>query len=161
MVKKNRPITAQWVMTSFSVLASVNSISRLPGGYIFKRINQTMTSNTNISGTAPSIQSPKLMESPFSAMKLIAIALGGVPIGVPNPPRLQAKGMDRASPLENRFVSGILLMIGRTMANIMAVVAVLLIHMDRRAETTMIPNRSRAGFVPVFCSNQLAIRLSS
>ena len=78
------------------------------------------------------------------------MALGGDPIGVPIPPRLQAKGMERASALENLFVSGIRETMGRTMASIMAAVAVLLIHMERSAETPMMPARTREGLIPVF-----------
>ena len=56
----------------------------------------------------------------------MAIAFGGLPIGVPNPPMLAAKGMDSSKACRYRSPSGSRAAMGMTSASIIAAVAVLL-----------------------------------
>ena len=74
--------------------------------------------------------------------------MGGVPIGVPIPPIFAEKGIPRRSALVNLEFSGNFLIIGRTDATIIAVVAVLDIHIDMKAVNAMYPKRITLGFLP-------------
>jgi hypothetical protein len=82
----------------------------------------------------------------FFARYVIAIAFGGVPIGVPRPPRLHANGMESAIAMENPEPFGIWRMIGKITANIIAAVAVLLIHMEKKAEISITNSNKRDAF---------------
>lgn len=57
-----------------------------------------------MNGTVMIIQSAKEMVIPERAKKLKAIAFGGVPMGVPIPPKLQAKGIESAKAFEKLLV---------------------------------------------------------
>ena len=104
---------------------------------------------------------PKETSSPIPCSAFSAIALGGVPIGVPMPPRLAAMGMARAKaarPLSsgvNRASTGV------RMASIMAAVAVLLINMEKRAVTDISPRSTNLGLVPKGFKSTLARFMSS
>ena len=103
---------------------------------------------TNTNGTPKAIHSPKLMGSGELLINFSAIAFGGVPIGVPIPPRFAAIGMARIkavlplSSLGNNFKKG------KTIASIIAVVAVLLINIEKHALKVIIPKRMIFGFLP-------------
>ena len=73
------------------------------------------------------------------------MALGGVPMGVPMPPMLAAKGTPRARPTRNLSPASRRWMIGRTTAMMVAVVAVLLIHIERMPVMSMRPSRTQRG----------------
>ena len=71
-----------------------------------------------------------------------AMALGGVPTGVPMPPTLAATGMDRARPARGR-PWGRAPRMGMTTANMVAVVAVLDMNMLSSAVMTIRPSTVR------------------
>ena len=70
----------------------------------------------------------------------MAIALGGVPIGVPIPPMLAAIGIDIARLIRPPPFSGRVLITGARNASIMAAVAVLLINIDIMLISTRNPS---------------------
>ena len=106
------------------------------------------TSSASMRGTATSIHSRKPMEYPDFCRKPMATALGGEAMGVPIPPRFAAKGTESVSILRKGSPCGICASIGATRVIIMAVLAVLLIHMEKSAVTSMSPRTSRSGRLP-------------
>ena len=94
-------------------------------------------------------QSPKpiLIPNRFSKLPL-AIALGGVPIGVPIPPILAATGIDKAKPIRPFPSAGSEDNTGVKIANIMVAVAVLLINIEKTAVTKINPNITISERVP-------------
>ena len=71
-----------------------------------------------------------------------AIALGGVPIGVPIPPILAATGIAMAKPIFPFPSAGRDFKTGVRNVSIMAAVAVLLRNMEKTAVTIIKPNRT-------------------
>ena len=96
-------------------------------------------------GTITIIHCPKPIpppKPPCSFRYFSAMAFGGVPMGVPIPPILAAIGIASTKaapplPLSCRGLS-----IGAITANIMAVVAVLLINIENVAVTSIIPSKT-------------------
>ena len=90
-----------------------------------------------------------------------AIAFGGVPIGVPMPPMFAATGIARTSATLPLPLFSIGLRSGAITANIMAVVAVLLINMEKKAVTNIKPSSTVCDFVPKGLKSTRARFLSS
>lgn len=85
--------------------------------------------------------------------------LGGVPIGVPTPPKLAEYAIPRISATPNRGLSTALIM-AIAIGNIMSIVAVLLIHILRTAVVNIKPSTSLRGLpLPVNRSMYMANRL--
>ena len=76
------------------------------------------------------------------------MVLGGVPMGVPIPPRFAATGMLSAMAIRPFPASGSCLNTGVRNVSIIAVVAVLLMNMEKRAVTSMKPSRMFSLFLP-------------
>ena len=95
-------------------------------------------------GTAASIHCRKVTSIPALSSAPRAMALGGVPTGVPMPPTLAATGMDRAIPVR-ALPFGRAVMTGIMTANMVAVVAVLDMNMLIRAVMSMTPMTVRRG----------------
>ena len=106
------------------------------------------TSRRSITGTPTSIQDRKETGVPASARSPIAMALGVVPMGVPIPPMFAEKGIASMRPRRRLASGGIFRTKGRTVVTMMAVVAVLDIHIDIAAVKTIIPKRMTGGRVP-------------
>ena len=85
---------------------------------------------------------------PASARNLTAVAFGGVPIGVPMPPRLAATGIASERPILPLSSLGRTASTGARNASIIAAVAVLLINIEKMAITTRKPSSTHFGFVP-------------
>ena len=85
-----------------------------------------MKSSTITSGNINSIHWPKSMPMPISESCCMAIALGGVPIGVPIPPKFAAMGMDIVSAMRPLPFAGSAAKTGVRNVSIIAAVAVLL-----------------------------------
>ena len=120
-------------------------------GKNFFRIIQAIRIMMMTSGTMKIIHWPKPMPrfKPSGSFKyLSAMVLGGVPMGVPIPPRLAAMGMLRAMAMRPLPPSGSCLNTGVRKVSIMAVVAVLLMNMEKRAVTSMNPSRMFSLFFP-------------
>ena len=120
-------------------------------GKIFFRSSQAITIMMMTSGTMKSIHWPKPMPRfrPSGSFRYLrAMVLGGVPMGVPMPPRLAAMGMLRAMAVRPLPASGSCLNTGVRKVSIMAVVAVLLMNMEKRAVTSMKPRRMFSLFLP-------------
>ena len=77
------------------------------------------------------------------------------------PPRLQAKGIASTRALAKPFPSGMRCTIGNRITSIIAAVAVLLIHIDSVAATSMMPASTREGLLPVRWRIHAAMRRSS
>ena len=121
---------------------------------------QAISSITMTKGTPKSIHLPKSTFRPISAMALRAMALGGVPMGVPMPPMLAATGMQSAKAARPRSSGANRESTGARMASIIAAVAVLLMNMENRAVTTMRPSKTLAGLVPKGLMSQRARLIS-
>src|SRR5690606_13542614 len=100
--------------------------------------HQATARRTTVTGSVASIQPTKVIVSPRSVSAARAIALGGEPTGVARPPMFAATGILRAKPVrptpggrENRT--------GIRTANIVAVVAVFDMNIDREAVMSMSP----------------------
>ena len=85
---------------------------------------------------------PACSSAPF------AVALGGVPIGVPMPPRFAATGILRARPIFPLSSAGSFESTGVRRASIIAAVAVLLMNMEKMEIMMRKPSRTISGFVP-------------
>ena len=129
-------------------------------GNILRRMNQPMSSMMITKGTPNIIQSPKVTFQPFSCMNFRAMALGGVPMGVPIPPTLAPIGMHRAKAARPRSSGLKRASTGVSRASIMAAVAVLLMNMENRAVTLMRPSSTYFGFVPKGLSSTRARLMS-
>ena len=88
------------------------------------------------------------------------MAFGGEPIGVPMPPMFEANGIPRIIALLNGSFPGNVLTTGRATVIMSAVVAVLEIHIDRKAQSTIIPSSTAAGLLPTLCSSFLNSQVS-
>ena len=84
------------------------------------------------------------------------MALGGVPIGVPIPPRLAAIGIARASEILPPPSLGKVARTGVRKVSIIAAVAVLLMNIEKIPITRRTPRRTILGFVPKGLSITLA-----
>ena len=100
--------------------------------------------------------SPKETSIPACSRAPLAVALGGVPIGVPIPPRLAATGMDRARPTLPLSSAGSLDSTGVSRASIMAAVAVLDMNMENTEIMSRKPSSTISGLVPKSFSSALA-----
>ena len=76
------------------------------------------------------------------------MALGGVPIGVPIPPRFAATGIANARPAVPLSLAGSVLSTGARKVSIMAAVAVLLMNMENIPITIRKPRSTYLGLVP-------------
>ena len=88
------------------------------------------------------------------------MALGGVPIGVPIPPRLAAIGIESASATLPVSLSGRALSTGARNASIMAAVAVLLMNIENRLITIRKPRSTNLEFLPNIPRSTFAIAAS-
>ena len=82
--------------------------------------------------------------------------LGGVPIGVPIPPRLAAIGIDSASAMRPLPSGGNCLNTGVRKVSIMAAVAVLLTNIENKPVMSRKPSNTLSLFVPKGFSNVFA-----
>ena len=106
---------------------------------------------TITSGTMNSIHWPKPIPRfrPSGSFRYFrAMVLGGVPMGVPMPPRLAAMGMLSAIAVRPLPASGSCRNTGVRKVSIIAVVAVLLMNIENRAVTSMKPRRMFSLFFP-------------
>ena len=120
---------------------------------------QLMNSRTATSGTMISIHSPKPSPrfSPSGSFRYFkAILFGGVPMGVPIPPRFAATGMDSARAIRPFPSGGSCLNTGVRKASIIAAVAVLLTNIENRPVTRMKPRSTFSLFLPKGFSNAFA-----
>ena len=85
-----------------------------------------------------------------------AMVFGGVPIGVPIPPILAATGILSAIAIRPLPASGNCLNTGARKVSIIAVVAVLLMNIEKRAVTSMKPSSMCSLFLPNGASSTLA-----
>ena len=92
--------------------------------------------------------SPKEMSMPACSRAPFAVAFGGVPIGVPIPPRFAATGMERARPTLPLSSAGSLESTGVRRASIIAAVAVLDMNIEKTAIISRKPSRTISGLVP-------------
>ena len=113
-----------------------------------------MNTRSNVKGIMNAIHSPKPMFKPIPPSStaplryFIAIALGGVPIGVPIPPTLAATGIDNARPILPLPSAGSAFNTGARNASIIAAVAVLLKNIENTAVTVMKPSSTYFDCVP-------------
>lgn len=91
----------------------------------------------------------------------MATALGGEPIGVPIPPMLAAAGTQMINPLRKGSSSFKLMNKGATKVIIIAVVAVLLMNMEKPAVTNIMPSMTIDGRSPNIFRMVLAKALST
>ena len=75
----------------------------------------------------------------------MATALGGEPMGVPIPPMFAANGMHRTSAVLPKSSFGNIRRTGVTIVIINAVVAVLLMNIEKTAVITIIPSMTNFG----------------
>ena len=132
-------------------------------GKSLSRRSQERPRIMTMTGTMASIHCPKPIPPPSSACSvryLMAMALGGVPMGVPMPPTLAAMGMPRAMAMRPLPSVGSCARMGATMASIMAAVAVLLMNMEKTAVTIMKPRSTISLLLPKGLSRTRA-RLTS
>ena len=128
-------------------------------GNSFFKIIQAIRIRTMTSGTMKSIHCPNpipRLRLSGSFRYLRAMVLGGVPIGVPIPPIFAARGMLSAIAIRPLPDSGSCLKTGVRNVSIMAVVAVLLMNMEKRAVTSMKPSRMFSLFFPKGVRSTLA-----
>ena len=76
------------------------------------------------------------------------MAFGGVPIGVPIPPRLAAIGMARARAILPFPSGGRVFRTGARKVSIIAAVAVLLMNIENMPITSRKPRRTNSDFLP-------------
>ena len=107
-----------------------------------------MTIMTITYGTPNSIHWPNEMLKPLDWRAPRAIALGGVPIGVPIPPMLAPSGIARAKAALPRSFASNNLSTGPRIASIIAAVAVLLMNMENTAVMIMRPRSTHFGSFP-------------
>ncbi len=127
-------------------------------------INQAIKRSTKVSGTITIIHLPNPIpiSIPLGSLRnLRAIALGGVPIGVPMPPMLAPTGMARANPILPLPSAGKALSTGARKVSIIAAVAVLLINIEKTAVTRINPRSTFSDFVPNGSNITLASLTSS
>ena len=102
-------------------------------------------------------QSPKVTSIPACSRYPFAVALGGVPIGVPMPPRLAATGMDRARPILPLSSTGSFESTGARRVSIIAAVAVLLMNIENTEIMIRKPRSTNCGLVPKSFSSARAM----
>ena len=110
------------------------------------------------------IQCPKLMSRfmPVGSLStLYAKALGGVPIGVPIPPRLAPIGIAIVKAIRPLPLAGRALKTGVRKVSIMAAVAVLEMNMEKMPVMSMKPNSTFSLFLPNGFIMTFAIHTSS
>ena len=106
-------------------------------------------------GTPKAIHSPKeILDVPCKYFS--AIALGGVPIGVPIPPILAANGIHKAKAVRLGSFGLSSTITGAKIESIMAVVAVLDINIENIAVISIKPNIIFLGLSPKGFKNTLA-----
>ena len=117
------------------------------GGFKMISKSQVITRSIKAKGIPNIIHSEKLIA--FSPTRyFMATALGGVPIGVPTPPMFAASGMERmkanlaGSSGLNSFITG------ARIASIKAVVAVLLMNIEKTAVIIINPSMTNRGSFP-------------
>lgn len=122
-----------------------------------------MRSNIITSGAITSIHCPKLIPrfKPSGSFKnFIAIMLGGVPIGVPIPPKLAANGIDIVSAIRPFPSAGSDANTGVRNVNISAAVAVLDINIENIPVMKRKPNSTFSLFLPkgriIFFANNVS-----
>ena len=98
-------------------------------------------------GTPNTIHSPKVMRlSPTRYFN--AIAFGGVPIGVPIPPMFAATGIHNANAIRPGSFGPNTAITGVKMDNIIAVVAVFDMNIEKIAVISIKPSMTYFGFCP-------------
>ena len=110
-------------------------------------------------GVINSIHSPKpnCMLRPSGSFRYFrAMVLGGVPMGVPMPPKLAAKGMLSAMAMRPLPSGGSWRKTGVRKVSIMAAVAVLLTNMEKRPVMRMKPKSTFSLLLPKGLSSTLA-----
>ena len=120
-------------------------------GKIWSRIRQLMNSRTSTSGNMNIIHWPKPRPrfSPSGSFRYFrAMVFGGVPIGVPIPPRLAAMGIDMASDMRPLPSGGNWWNTGVRNVSIMAAVAVLETNMEKSPVISRKPSSTISLFVP-------------
>ena len=128
-------------------------------GNIFLMTSQLMNSSRITSGTIISIHWPKPMfrfRPSGSFRYLSAMVFGGVPIGVPMPPRLAATGMLRAMAMRPLPLAGSCLNTGARKVSIMAAVAVLLMNIENKPVMSRKPSSTISLLLPKGLSRILA-----
>ena len=119
-------------------------VNARPRSCVTTRYAHAIASNTTAEGTASSIHSAKFTaEGPVS--KPAAIALGGVPMTVPMPPRFAAKATPSASAFDTPSPGSRDANSGVIIAKTSVAVAVFETNIDSTAVTTMTPISSMAG----------------
>ena len=97
------------------------------------------------------------MFSPSGSLRYFrAMVFGGVPMGVPIPPRLAATGMDSAMEMRPLPSGGNCLNTGVRNVSIMAAVAVLETNIEKRPVMSRKPSNTFSLFVPNGFSRALA-----
>ena len=122
-------------------------------------MNHEKTRMTMASGNMNDIHSPKpmLRFMPSGSLRYLrAMALGGVPMGVPMPPMLAPTGMASARPMRPLPSAGRALSTGVRNEIIMAAVAVLLMNIENSPVTSRKPSRTFSDLVPKSLSSTLA-----
>ena len=128
-------------------------------GYIFFIINQLSKRSTITIGNINIIHSPKPMPrfSPSGSLRYLrAIVFGGVPIGVPMPPRFAATGMLRAMAMRPLPSGGNCLNTGARKVSIMAAVAVLETNIENKPVMSRKPRSTFSLLLPNGRSNTFA-----
>ena len=99
---------------------------------------------------------PKLMSMPTFVKAPSAMALGGVPIGVPKPPKLAAIGMASVKAAGAALSFGRFFKTGAINASIMAAVAVFDMNIEKVPGTSNSPRSTYFGLLPNKCNKALA-----
>ena len=126
--------------------------------------HQLMSSRMTTSGIMNIIHSPKpkFMFSPSGSFRYFrAMLFGGVPMGVPMPPRLAATGMESAMAMRPLPSGGSCLNTGVRKVSIIAAVAVLETNIEKRPVTSRNPSSTISLRVPKGFSSTLANWASS
>ena len=128
-------------------------------GKNFSRMRQLMNSSSTTSGNMNIIHCPKprpIFRPSGSFRYFRAILFGGVPIGVPIPPRLAATGIDIARAIRPLPSGGNWRNTGVRNVSIIAAVAVFDTNIENRPVTSRKPKSTISLLVPKGLSNTLA-----
>ena len=138
--------------TPFFIPPSIlSSIVFCVKGNIFRKSIHARKSRMNTRGTMMSIHCPKPIPrfKPSGSFKYFkAIVFGGVPIGVPIPPRLAAIGIDRASAIHPFPSGGNWRNTGVRNVSIIAAVAVLETNIENKPVMRRKPSNTLLLFFP-------------
>ena len=129
-----------------------------------RSMSHAMTRSTMTSGIIIMAQSknPKFMLRPLGSLSTLkAKALGGVPMGVPIPPRLAPMGMAMVSAILPLPLAGRVLNTGARNVSIMAAVAVLEMNMEKMPVMMRNPNSTFSLLWPNSLSRKRASITSS